>query len=143
MRLKPVNGTGGRGQRVCADLGAIEQTLTTGSAPVDPAIQPLLPAQRPPWRTAERFERLIQHQGHAKLWSALLDRQLDATYRAVAERTGLKLNTVKNYRTQLLPELSLQGLTDPTLREMQEFALRCRPFLEPYVDAALARARDD
>jgi DNA-binding NarL/FixJ family response regulator len=124
-------------------LGAIEQVLTTGSAPVDPAIQPLLPAQRPAWRTPERFERLIQHQGHAKLWAALLDRQLDATYRAVADRTGLKLNTVKNYRTQLLPELSLQGLTDPTLREMQDFALRCRAFLSPYVDAAMARSRDE
>lgn len=118
-------------------LGAIDRVLTTGSAPVDPAIQPLLPAERPAWRRPERFGRLIQHQGHAKVWSALMDPNLDATYRVVAERTGLKLNTIKNYRTQLLAELGLHGLVDPSLREMQDFAVRCRPFLAPFVARAL------
>lgn len=121
-------------------LGAIERVLTEGEAPVDPAIQPLLPAVRPAWRTPERFALLIQHQGHAKVWSALMDPELDATYREVSERTGLKLNTIKNYRTQLLSELGLHGLEDPSLREMQDFALRCRPFLEPYVQSALSGA---
>jgi hypothetical protein len=49
----------------------------------------------------------------------------------------LKLNTVKNYRSQLLPELRVHRLDDPSLREMQEFAWRCRSFLRPYVEASL------
>lgn len=121
-------------------LAAISRVLDDGSAPVDPAIQPLLPANRPPWRTPERFALLIQHQGHAKVWSALMDPGVPATYKAVAAHTGLKLNTVKNYRAQLRAELNLHGLDDPTLREMQEFATRCRAFLEPYVDASLHTA---
>lgn len=121
-------------------LAVIEQVLTTGSAPVDPAIKPLLPAERPPWRTPERFGRLIQHQGHAKVWAVLMDPEVQATYKAVADRSGLKLNTVKNYRSQMLAELSLHGLLDPTLRDMQDFAIRCRSFLEPYVVASLGRA---
>jgi DNA-binding NarL/FixJ family response regulator len=120
-------------------LELIEMVATTGSAPIDPAIKPLLPAERPAWRTPERFARLIQHQGHAKVWSVLMDPDLDATYKAVADRSGLKLNTVKNYRSQMLSELALHGLKDPTLRDMQDFALRCRPFLQPYVEASLAK----
>lgn len=118
-------------------LAAISAVIEHGSAPPDPAVQPLLPATRPAWRTPERFAKLIQHQGHAKVWSALIDDPHDATYKSVAARTGLKLNTVKNYRSQLLSELNLHGLSDPTLREMQEFARRCRAFLRPYVDDAL------
>jgi DNA-binding NarL/FixJ family response regulator len=117
-------------------LRMIEEVLDTGFSPVDPAIQPLLPAQRNPAR-GEQFGRLIQHQGHAKVWRVLMDVRVEATYKHLADNTGLKLNTVKNYRTQLLPELRVHGLRDPTLREMQDFAWRCRAFLRPYVDAAL------
>jgi DNA-binding NarL/FixJ family response regulator len=120
-------------------LETIQALVTEGAAAVDPAIKPLLPAERPAWRTPERFSRLIQHHGHAKVWSVLMDPELDASYKAVADRSGLKLNTVKNYRSQMLPELALHGLNDPTLRDMQDFALRCRPFLQPYVDAAFAK----
>lgn len=118
-------------------LEAISTVLEQGSCPPDPAVQPLLPANRPGWRTPERFSKLIQHQGHAKVWSALIAEPDAATYKSVAAHTGLKLNTVKNYRSQLLAELNLHGLNDPTLREMQEFARRCRAFLRPYVDEAL------
>lgn len=121
-------------------LGMLTQVLETGCAPVDPAIQPLLPARRNPARR-ERFGRLIQHQGHAKVWQVLMDARVEATYKHLADSTGLKLNTVKNYRTQLLPELRVHGLNDPTLREMQDFAWRCRAFLRPYVDAALGASR--
>ncbi|HWL42397.1 MAG TPA: hypothetical protein VNQ73_05595 [Ilumatobacter sp.] len=121
-------------------LRMIADVLDTGQSPVDPAIQPLLPARRNPARR-ERFDRLIQHQGHAKVWQVLMDVRVEASYKHLADTTGLKLNTVKNYRTQLLPELRVHGLVDPTLREMQDFAWRCRAFLRPYVDAALgARA---
>jgi DNA-binding NarL/FixJ family response regulator len=120
-------------------LETIQLLVTDGAAPVDPAIKPLLPAERPAWRTPERFSRLIQHQGHAKVWLVLMDPDLDASYKVVADRAGLKLNTVKNYRSQLLSELALHGLNEPTLRDMQDFALRCRPFLQPYVDAAIAK----
>ncbi|HUF98930.1 MAG TPA: hypothetical protein VMM60_12445 [Ilumatobacter sp.] len=114
-------------------LAMIQQVLDEGSSPVDPAIQPLIPTHRNPVRTRERFARLIQHQGHAKVWNVLMDRDFDATYKNVADATGLKLNTVKNYRTQLLPELRVHGMDDPSLREMQEFAWRCRAFLRPHV----------
>ncbi len=117
-------------------LNMITEVLEKGSSPVDPAIQPLLPARRNPQRR-ERFGRLIQHQGHAKVWQVLMDVSVEATYKHLADTSGLKLNTVKNYRTQLLPELRVHGLTDPTLREMQDFAWRCRAFLRPYVDASL------
>ena len=116
-------------------LAAIEQVLVTGHAPVDPAIQPLLPATRNRHRTPERFAALVQHAGHAKLWTALLA-STDPTFRQVADLSGLKLNTVKNYRSQLLQELTVHGLNDPTLRQMQEFAIRCQAFLRPFLGAS-------
>ena len=117
-------------------LGAIQSVLTTGTAPPDPAIQPLLPKVRNSRRSPERFAALVQHAGHAKLWRALLD-EPDVSYKALADRSGLKLNTLKNYRAQLVGELETHGLTDPPLREMRAFALRCEPFLRPFVDRAL------
>ena len=120
-------------------LEMVEQVLLHGRAGPDPAIRPLLPSQPNPERTIERFQDLILHQGHAKVWKVLMDRRFDASYKNVAEATGLRLNTVKNYRTQLLNELRVHGLSDPSLREMQDFAWRCRAFLKPHVDAALAR----
>jgi DNA-binding NarL/FixJ family response regulator len=117
----------------------VEQVLLHGRADVDPAIQPLLPSHPNPERTIERFGDLILHQGHAKVWNVLMDRRFDATYKNVAEATGLKLNTVKNYRTQLLNELRVHGLHDPSLREMQDFAWRCRAFLRPHVDRSLGK----
>lgn len=118
-------------------LEMVEQVLRNGRADPDPAIQPLLPSRPNPQRTIERFRGLILHQGHAKVWSVLMDPRFDASYRNVANATGLKLNTVKNYRTQLLNELRVHGLSDPSLREMQDFAWRCRAFLKPHVDASL------
>jgi DNA-binding NarL/FixJ family response regulator len=120
-------------------LEMVEQVLLHGRADVDPAIRPLLPSQPNPERTIDRFGDLILHQGHAKVWNVLMDRRFDATYRNVADATGLKLNTVKNYRTQLLNELRVHGLVDPSLREMQDFAWRCRAFLRPHVDRALGK----
>lgn len=122
-------------------LGAIRQVLRDGAAPIDPAIQPLIPANRNPWRTAETFGSLVQHAGHAKLWTALLDSDADVSYRSIATSAGLKLNTIKNYRAQLLGELALHGLDDASLVEMRSFALRCRSFLEPYIAAAFNRGR--
>ena len=118
-------------------LAAITQVLETGSAPPDPAIQPLLPAGKSGSRPPERLSNLVQHAGHAKLWASLMAAE-DTGYKALADHSGLKLNTLKNYRAQLLPELSAHGLEDPSLSEMREFARRCRPFLEPYVKSALA-----
>ena len=118
-------------------LTMITDVLDGAPVAIDPAIQPLIPSNRNPLRTPERFGRLIQHQGHAKVWNVLMRRDLEATYKQVADATGLKLNTVKNYRTQLLPELQVHGLDDPSLRQMQEFAWRCRAFLRPHVERAL------
>jgi len=118
-------------------LDMLRDLLAGKHVPPDPAVQTLLPIRRNPERTPERFGSLIQHQGHAKVWKVLMDPDFDATYRNVADATGLKLNTVKNYRSQLLPELRVHRLDDPSLREMQEFAWRCRSFLRPHVEAAL------
>lgn len=115
----------------------VEQVLLHGRADVDPAIKPMLPSKPNASRSIDRFGDLIQHQGHAKVWNVLMDRRFDATYKNVADATGLKLNTVKNYRTQLLNELRVHGLDDPSLREMQDFAWRCRAFLKPHVDRSL------
>lgn len=117
----------------------IDQVLRMGVAEPDPAIQPLLPRHPNRARTVDSFARLILHQGHAKVWHVLMDRRFEATYKNVADATGLKLNTIKNYRTQLLPELRVHGLVDPSLREMQEFAWRCRAFLRHHVDQSLTR----
>jgi len=119
-------------------LEAIRTVIDKGSAPVDPAIQPLLPSERDPRRTTQAFRELVQHAGHAKLWTALWICS-DPTYKQVADLSGLKLNTVKNYRAQLVPELVLHGLFDPPLREMRDFAMRCRAFLEPFVNERLNR----
>jgi DNA-binding NarL/FixJ family response regulator len=119
-------------------LKAISQVLSTGSAPPDPAIQPLLPRERSPYRTADSFSALVPHAGHAKLWSALLGSE-DVSYKALARHSGLKMNTLKNYRAQLLPELDIHGVEDASLLEMRRFALRCRPFLLPFVNKSLGR----
>jgi hypothetical protein len=119
-------------------MSAIEQVVSRGTAPVDPAIQPLLPAQRSPLRTEAAFGALVQHAGHIKLWRALLATD-EPTYKGLADAAGLKLNTVKNYRAQVLPELEVHGLRDPSLREMGEFAKRCRSFLVPFLEPGLPR----
>jgi DNA-binding NarL/FixJ family response regulator len=111
----------------------LRRILRDGSAPPDPVLQPWLPRERSPWRTAEGFGRLVQHVGHAKLWQALIDGEVEPSYRDLANATGLKLNTLKNYRAQLLGELALHGLDDPSMHEMQAFAKRCRPLLAPHL----------
>jgi DNA-binding NarL/FixJ family response regulator len=115
----------------------LRRVLRDGSAPPDPVLQPWLPRERSQWRRAEGFARLVQHVGHAKLWRALIDLELEPSYRDLANATGLKLNTLKNYRAQLLGELALHGLEDPSMHEMQAFAKRCRPLLLPYLTARL------
>jgi DNA-binding NarL/FixJ family response regulator len=118
-------------------LDRLREVVRSGSAPPDPVLMPWLPSTRSPWRSAERYGRLVPHVGHAKLWRALIDGQGDVTYRQLSTATGLKLNTLKNYRSQLLGELALHGLEDPSMREMRDFARRCRPLLEPHLAARL------
>ena len=115
----------------------LRRVLRDGSAPPDPVLQPWLPRERSPWRRAEGFGRLVQHVGHAKLWQALIESDVEPSYRDLATATGLKLNTLKNYRAQLLGELALHGLSDPSMHEMQAFAKRCRPLLGPHLSARL------
>lgn len=134
--LLPVTTVISKSAPLAYQLQAISAVLTHGSAPPDPAIQPLLPTRRGSTRTPERFARLVQHAGHAKLWTSLLAVD-DASYKAMANHSGLKLNTLKNYRAQLVDELEVHGLHDPTLRDMRRFAKRCWPFLEPYIGLAL------
>lgn len=118
-------------------IAALAAIARDGSSAPDPVLAPLLPTQRSAWRSVEGYQRLVPHAGHAKLWQALIDCDDEPSYRDLAEITGLKLNTIKNYRGQLLPELALHDLEDPTMREMQQFARRCRPFLEAPIAARL------
>lgn len=114
-------------------IDAIDRALAGVESPVDPVLQPLLPLQRSPWRAAEGYGRLIQHAGHAKLWRALMRADADASYEELRRLSGLKINTLRNYREQLLPELALHGMAAPTIRQMQAFAWRCRPLLQPHI----------
>jgi DNA-binding NarL/FixJ family response regulator len=117
-------------------LDTIRRVLSEGASPPDPVLQPLLPAVRSPWRSAEAYRRLVHHAGHAKLWRALIDAGADPSYEELHRLSGLKVNTLRNYREQLVPELALHGLANPTMREMQAFALRCRPLLSPFLRRA-------
>jgi DNA-binding NarL/FixJ family response regulator len=121
-------------------IDAVALLLEGEPVPPDPVLQPLLPANRSPWRSLEGYGRVIQHAGHAKLWRALVACEEEPSYRDVAEATGLTVNTVRNYREQLLGPLALHGLTHPSMHEMQQFARRCRPLLRPHIEARLARA---
>ncbi len=125
---------------IAAQLVVLRQVEESGSAPPDPALQPWLPAERSPWRSAEMYGRLVQHAGQAKLWRALIDSAQEPSYGELARSTGLKLNTLKNYRAQVVNELALHGLTDPTLKEMHQFSRRCRPLLQPFIDQRLQSA---
>jgi DNA-binding NarL/FixJ family response regulator len=114
-------------------LSQIQSVLIRGHIEVDPGLRVLLPSHRNPWRTPHNFSRLILHQGHVKMWRALLEIGEFPTYLGVAEHSGLSVNTVKNYRAQLLGELALHGVRSPGLSEMGEFAQRCRAFLLPFL----------
>lgn len=116
---------------------AVRLVLRDGSAPIDPVVRPLLPEERSPWRRLDAYGRLVQHAGHAKLWRVLIATEAEPSYRDLALATGLSVNTVRNYRDQLLGELRLHGLDNPTMRGMQLFAKRCRPFLQPAISARL------
>lgn len=116
-------------------LAQLNQVLELGAAPPDPVLRPWLPAERSPWRSADGFGRLVPHLGHAKLWRALIDSSDEPSYQSLSIGTGLRMNTLKNYRAQLRGELALHGLNDPTMREMHAFAHRCRPLLEPHIAA--------
>jgi DNA-binding NarL/FixJ family response regulator len=122
---------------VSVQLDTIDMVAKKGRAPIDPILQLRLPSSRSPWRSIDAYGRLVQHAGHAKLWRALIAAEEEPSYRDLADATGLSLNTVRNYREQLLPELSLHGLDNPAMREMQVFARRCRPFLQPFVSQKL------
>lgn len=121
-------------------LSCLAQVVRDGAAPPDPVLRPWLPIERSPWRAADAFSRLVAHLGHAKLWRALIDAPHEPTYQQLAVRTGLRLNTLKNYRAQLRGELALHGLDDPTLRGIHAFAQRCRPLLEPHIAARLGES---
>jgi CheY-like chemotaxis protein len=121
-------------------VAQVRGLIDDGTAPIDPSVLPMLPATRPAWRTLDGFARLVPHAGFAKFWEALIDAPENVSYRDMVAATGLRVNTIKNYRAHLLGELAIHGLHDPPLREMRNFAVRCRPVLEKCIDD-LRRAR--
>jgi CheY-like chemotaxis protein len=114
-------------------LRDLREAAGNGTAPVDPFLQPLLPRERSPWRSIEGYGRLVGHAGHAKLWRALIELDEEPSYKDLAEHTGLSLPSVRNYRGELLDDLALHYLDRPRMRQMQSFAKRCRPLLEPHI----------
>jgi DNA-binding NarL/FixJ family response regulator len=139
--LFPVEAVVSKSAPVEHQINQVRELVHKGRSTIDPSVMPLLPSVRSRWRTIDGFERLVQHAGHAKFWEALFTAGENVTYRDVVEATGLRLNTVKNYRSQLLPELAAHGLVDPSLREMRDFATRCRAILERYNESARQRGR--
>lgn len=128
---------------IAAQLAMLAEVAENGSAPTDPELRPWLPAERSPWRVADQYGRLVPHAGVAKLWRALIESPREPSYGELARATGLKLNTLKNYRAMVVNELSRHGLVDPTLREMHQFARRCRPLLQPFIRQRLQIADVD
>ena len=124
-----------KGSSVQAQLQSIAEVARFGETEVDPLLEPMLPKQRSPWRSLEGFSRLVQHRGHAKLWVSVLACGPHAEYQDLSEHSGLRMNALRNYRAQLLPELSLHGLSNPPMRDLYEFVHRCRPFLAPWIKA--------
>lgn len=122
-KMKPI-------QAVLNDLRHVEMH---GEAPVDVLLQPWLPPERSPWRSIEGYGRLVVHAGHAKLWRALMEIDEEPSYKQLAEHTGLSLSSVRNYRSELLDNLTLHYLDRPRMRQMQLFAKRCRPLLERHI----------
>jgi hypothetical protein len=114
-------------------LRTLERVAVEGSAPIDPVLLPLLPAERSRWRSLEGYAMLVGHAGHAKLWKALIELDEEPSYRDLAARTGLSLSAVSNYRSELLHHLALHYLEAPRMREMQRFAKRCRALLAPHI----------
>jgi hypothetical protein len=111
-----------------AQMNSITLVLRDGSAPPDPAVRLMLPPRKSATRTTASFNRLVQHAGHVKFWNALWAVE-SPSYKALAEYSGLKLNTLKNYRAQIIDDLAPHGLIDPSLNDLRSFAIRCRPFL--------------
>lgn len=120
-------------------LRQIERVLATGRAPVDPSVETLLPAGEAGARGTAPYGELVTHAGHAKLWMALLNADDGVTYQQVVEATGLRLNTVKNYRSQLIDPMRRLGLDEPSLREMQAFAQRLEPIIRQVCAHATGR----
>lgn len=113
----------------------IKTILNDGSAPIDGVLRAVLTGERNLMRSAKHYQRLVKHAGHAKLWSALYAASPQAEYAEIASISGLKLNTVRGYRRELLAELELHGLEGPTMQELQAFGLLVRPLLRPYLRA--------
>lgn len=131
--LLPLAGAMSKSSSVRAQIEALEKVVRHGEAPLDPILVPMLPAAKSSMRTIEGFARLVQHRGHAKLWAAVLACGPNAEYQDLAAHSGLRLNALRNYRAQLLPELAHHGLHNPPMRDLHLFARRCRPFLAPFV----------
>jgi DNA-binding NarL/FixJ family response regulator len=122
-----------KGTDLSTVLRRLRHVAMHGTAPVDPVLQPLLPARRSSDRSLASYERLVPHAGHAKLWRALMEIDDEPSYKDLARHTGLSLSAVSNYRSELLDHLALHDLDAPRMREMQAFAKRCRALLEPHI----------
>jgi DNA-binding NarL/FixJ family response regulator len=120
---------------ISRQIDTIRQVIASGIAPSDPSFVTGVRSE-PDKRSIADFTLLVGHVGHAKLWTALFA-DPDPTYRSLADSAGLKPNTIRNYRAQLLPELERHGLREPSMRDIAAFAQRCRPLIMPNVQRAI------
>lgn len=132
----PISGMISKNGSVEQQLSMVERLLN-GESPVIDAELARFVTERSSTRTLETYARLVGHAGHAKLWRALMEFERPPTYGELAARTGLAVNSLRNYRSQILPELRPHGLVDPPLRDLHAFARRSGPFLRPHVEARL------
>jgi DNA-binding NarL/FixJ family response regulator len=119
---------------------ALDAVRDTGRAAVDPSLLSVFPKQPSPTLSASGYRRLVPHAGHAKLWQALIDEPEPPTYKQIAARTDLSVNTIRNYRDDLLPELREHGLIRPTMQKIHEFAHTVRPLLVPILEERLGNS---
>jgi len=132
----PISGMISRSSSVERQLSMVARLLDGESPVVDDELVRFT-TENSTSRSLAGYARLVGHAGHAKLWRGLMDLEHPPTYGELAARTGLAVNSLRNYRSQVLPELRLHGLVDPSLRDIHAFARRSRPFLRPHVDARL------
>jgi DNA-binding NarL/FixJ family response regulator len=121
------------------DLVNALHRVAAGRPVIDEAFVDRLPQARSSHRAGPAYQRLVPHAGHAKLWRALLADDDMLTYKDIADRSGLSVNTVRNYRDDLLPELRLHGLDNPPMHRMQRFAHLARPLILAAIDARCGR----
>ncbi|MFV0257700.1 MAG: hypothetical protein ACK5PP_04540 [Acidimicrobiales bacterium] len=115
-------------------VSVVHRILTGPRAGVDPRLEPWLGPADATLPGEAPLERLVGHNGHVRVWRALLDADEPPSYRQLAARAGLSVNTVRSYRRDFLEPLEAVGLSRPSVADLFTFAQAVRPLLVPVLD---------